>query len=420
VDEGEFEYFDFFSDPSAATEREGVEPLLEDVPPPRRDRAGPSRTADRRVVVRRRIVALSALGLVVLIVLVVALTQGSSGQGSAYRRYLSAVSSIAADSQRLGASLVAVVDAHSSASRKAALAAEIDPLVEQAVGDVTRLQGLVSPATLRPEQEQAVAALDLRIRGLQGLRSSLSPALGGQSEVAREAGLAGEVDDLVTSDLIWEGSVRVPANAVLQANGLAGTFPASRFVADQRSLLRSLRTLLQPAVSTSGSALSLGAVGPAVTSWQTALNAWLKLTAPSQRPLTADGTFGPGTEAATRALQTAAGITPDGIVGPGTRRALRDALAGRTTPPTTSGSPALTLGARGPDVVSWQTQLNRWLEATTPSQQPLTPDGTFGPATQRATEALQRAQGLTASGTVDAATRRALQTALAKSPAATG
>jgi peptidoglycan hydrolase-like protein with peptidoglycan-binding domain len=76
--------------------------------------------------------------------------------------------------------------------------------------------------------------------------------------------------------------------------------------------------------------LKLGDKGTAVTSWQTLLNRWLKVSAPTQTPLTVDGTFGASTQTTTEALQTASGLTPDGIVGPSTRQAMATALGGKT------------------------------------------------------------------------------------------
>jgi Putative peptidoglycan binding domain len=79
-------------------------------------------------------------------------------------------------------------------------------------------------------------------------------------------------------------------------------------------------------------------------------------------------------------------------------------------PHTPGATVALTLGSNGPAVVAWQKQLNVWLRQK--HQQAVTPDGTYGPGTQVATQTFQRAAGLTPDGTVGPATRKALQKAL--------
>jgi peptidoglycan hydrolase-like protein with peptidoglycan-binding domain len=154
-----------------------------------------------------------------------------------------------------------------------------------------------------------------------------------------------------------------------------------------------------------------------VVAWQNALNRWLRLAAPTQTALTADGNFGAGTQTATEQLQTAAGLTPDGVVGASTRRALQQALAaGKTSSTqTTPAAATLKLGDTGSAVVSWQNQLNRWLKNTAATQPPLTADGSFGSSTQTVTEQFQSAAQLTPTGQVDAATQRAMTAALARS-----
>jgi peptidoglycan hydrolase-like protein with peptidoglycan-binding domain len=193
------------------------------------------------------------------------------------------------------------------------------------------------------------------------------------------------------------------------------------------------------ATSTSGPVLSLGSKGPDVVAWQNSLNQWLKLTAPTQTQLTADGTFGPSTQTVTEQLQTTSGLSPDGIVGPSTRQALQAALQGKrsssgssssgsssssspngSTGGSTSTSSVLKLGDTGQAVVDWQTRLNEWLKATAPTQTQLSTDGNFGQATQSATQQLQTAAGLTPTGQVDDATRQALTAALANAGSGRG
>jgi peptidoglycan hydrolase-like protein with peptidoglycan-binding domain len=95
-----------------------------------------------------------------------------------------------------------------------------------------------------------------------------------------------------------------------------------------RRLAAPIGELFQPQTPSGRQTLALGDHGPAVVAWQTLLNRWLKLTAPTQTPLATDGVLGPSTQAATQAFQRAQAITPDGIVGTSTRRAMRAALAG--------------------------------------------------------------------------------------------
>jgi peptidoglycan hydrolase-like protein with peptidoglycan-binding domain len=424
VDEGEFE-FDFFPEHGTATGEEPDEVLWEEGESDLRGHRAPAPgPPPPEIAMRRRITAAAVIALLLLIIIVVAVTQGSDSGGGAYRSYLGALSPIATDSEQVGASLSGALGGKQTASSRNALVAKLDTLVQQTVSDAARLQAVTPPATLRAEHSQALAALDLRLRGLQGIRNSLSQALGSSDPTSWAAVLSGQMDDLVTSDVIWDNLVRTPGDAVLQANGMGGSaVPESRFVTDSKSLLTSMQNLLQTGtVATNGPVLSLGAKGTDVTAWQTQLNAWLKQTAPTQTQLTPDGTFGPSTQTATEALQTSAGLTPDGVVGPSTRQALQRALSG-AKPSSTPGSTTTTvlkLGDKGAAVTAWQTQLNAWLKLTAPTQTQLTPDGTFGAATQTATEALQTAQGLAPDGIVGAATRQALSTALAAGKGPTG
>ena len=422
MDETEHDFeFDFFQDrPATAAAEEDGELLWEesaDDVPVRRATPPP---APPQVVMRRRVAAAAAVALLLLIIIIVVVTSGGGGGGGSYRGYVNDVSPIASDSQQAGATLASV-------SGKDAVS-KLDSLIQQTVDDVTRLQALTPPSTLTGVQSQALAALDLRLTGLQGLRDSVGQAQAGTAGTSWDAAVSTQVDELVASDVIWSRAVRNPANAVLQARGLGGVFPGSTFVGDRSALVKSLRSLLGSTgggSSTTGPVLSLGSKGADVVTWQNGLNQWLQKTGSTQT-LTADGTFGATTQTVTEQLQTAAGLSPDGIVGPSTRQALQQALNGTkastggttTTPPAappaspTTTTRTLKLGDTGQDVVDWQTQLNQWLKLTSPTATPLSTDGSFGASTQTATEQLQSQAGLTPTGQVDAATRQALTSAI--------
>jgi peptidoglycan hydrolase-like protein with peptidoglycan-binding domain len=352
---------------------------------------------------RRRVAAVAAVALLLLIILIVVLTSGGGGGGGPYRTYVDDVSPIASDSEQSGASLASLTAKNAST--------KVDAAIQQNVNDINRLQALTPPKELAPQQAQALAALDLRLLGLQQLRDSVSGSAG------TNASPAAAVATLVASDRLWNDSARTPANAVLQEKGIGGVFPTSTFVSNRKALEKGLGTAAGSTSAsnggsgTSGAVLSLDSKGPDVVSWQNALNQWIQATGSTLTPLTADGTFGASTQAATVALQTAAGLGPDGIVGPSTRRALQQQVqAAKSGSGSTAAS--LKLGDTGQDVVQWQQQLNRWLQATSPTQTQLSTDGNFGQATQTATEQLQTAAGLAPTGDVDARTRQALATAL--------
>ncbi|MCX5115389.1 peptidoglycan-binding protein [Streptomyces sp. NBC_00378] len=128
--------------------------------------------------------------------------------------------------------------------------------------------------------------------------------------------------------------------------------------------------------------LRTGAQGSAVTTLQQLLTA-------QGHPLTADGEFGPLTEAAVRAFQAQHSLQADGVVGPKTWNALTTTL--RT-------------GAQGSAVTALQQLL-------TARGHSLTADGAFGGLTAAAVQAFQKNQGLQADGVAGPATWNALITA---------
>jgi peptidoglycan hydrolase-like protein with peptidoglycan-binding domain len=130
-----------------------------------------------------------------------------------------------------------------------------------------------------------------------------------------------------------------------------------------------------------------GSTGAAVTAAQYILND------EGYGPIAVDGQFGPQTQSAVVAFQTAKGLTADGVVGAHTWTALLSA----------GYRPLLSAGATGLDVQRVQRALTAALGRT------VTIDGSFGSLTDQAVRDYQSSRGLAVDGTVGKATWAALQ-----------
>jgi len=147
-----------------------------------------------------------------------------------------------------------------------------------------------------------------------------------------------------------------------------------------------------------GVVLRRGLQGPSISQVQERLN---ELGANPR--LATDGIFGPLTEAAVVAFQRANGLTADGIVGPITWNTLftRQPEPPAVWPP----YPGVVLrrGLQGPSIRQVQERLNEL--GANPR---LATDGVFGPLTEAAVMAFQRANGLVPDGIVGPITWNAL------------
>ena len=124
--------------------------------------------------------------------------------------------------------------------------------------------------------------------------------------------------------------------------------------------------------------------------------------------ITPNGIFGPATQAAVSAFQRSSGIDPLGFVGPATRGVLNGGVVVTIVPSENSSSftftSFLTRGSSGVEVLVLQKKLQSL--GFFPST--ITPNGVFGPATQAAVVAFQKANGIDPFGYVGPATRAVL------------
>ncbi|WP_051750354.1 peptidoglycan-binding domain-containing protein [Phycicoccus jejuensis] len=131
-----------------------------------------------------------------------------------------------------------------------------------------------------------------------------------------------------------------------------------------------------------GSTLRSGSAGAAVKALQRALGG-----------LSADGRYGPATQARVVSFQRAAGLTATGVVD----RATWDAVERSVHPLLAHWNTVLKRGSHGAAVVALQRALG------------ITADGSFGPATETAVKAAQKAAHLAQTGVVATVTWKAVE-----------
>jgi peptidoglycan hydrolase-like protein with peptidoglycan-binding domain len=188
----------------------------------------------------------------------------------------------------------------------------------------------------------------------------------------------------------------------LAANGVVASATWNALNNDQPTVVAATDRATAAPQNSPDPVLKEGATGSAVVHLQQRLNAF-------GAHLATDGNFGPATLAAVESFQRSHGLSVDGVVGPATWNALNQnppSPAPTNTPPSSSSPSVLRLGDTGAAVLTLQRDLTS-LGFNTYGE-----DGVFGPNTEAAVEAFERAEGLTVDGIAGPAVWHAIEVAL--------
>jgi hypothetical protein len=204
---------------------------------------------------------LRLLGLIAFAILIVVLLLlwGQSCQESkkrdAYGNYMTDISAVARDSERVGRELSDTLT--TPGIKPADLQKQLSGLVRQQEIGTTRAQGLDPPGPLREAHDAAIESLQFRVDGVAGLAEAFQRTQGSKDAAAAGTLLVSQAERLVASDVIWDDLFKKRAVTVLQQEKVTGVeVPDSNFV--QTPDLASTRSMVPIWERINGSAASGG------------------------------------------------------------------------------------------------------------------------------------------------------------------
>jgi hypothetical protein len=222
--------FDFFDEEPATTEAQSSQSRVR---LPRRGGRGPGSRGpagpQRGLTPLLRLLALVALIVAALVFFGLLLQScASTSKHDAYKSYMSEVGKIAGSSASDGAQLA--TDLTTSGVKPTDLATKLDGVAEQERQNVAAAQRLNPPGPLRPENEDLIEALQLRVSGVQGLADTFRKTA--SSKASTDAALlAAPAERLLASDVIWDDLFRGPATTQMKNDSVSGVVaPESHFV----------------------------------------------------------------------------------------------------------------------------------------------------------------------------------------------
>jgi hypothetical protein len=244
--------FDFFDEEPETTEAQSSPSRVR--LPRRGGRTRGPEGPSRGLTPLLRLLALIAIIIAVLVFFGLVLQScASTSKHDAYKSYMTKVGTIAQSSASDGAQVA--TDLTTPGVKVADLATKLDGVAQQEQQNVSAAQRLNPPGQLRPENEDLIEALQLRVSGVQGLADTFRKTA--TSKASTDAALlAAPAERLLASDVMWDDLFRGPATTQMKNDGISGVVaPESQFVTNQDLITeRSMGLVLQRlrGASTSG------------------------------------------------------------------------------------------------------------------------------------------------------------------------
>jgi hypothetical protein len=247
--------FDFFDEEPATTEAQSSQSRV------RLPRRGSGDTGIRRpagpprgLTPLLRLLALIAI-IVAALVFFGLLIQScaSTSKHDAYKSYMAKVASVAQSSESDGAAVATAMT--TSGAKVADLETSLVGIADQERQTLAAAEKLNPPGPIRPEHEDLIEALQLRVNGVQGLADTFRATA--TSKASTDAALlSAQADRLLASDVTWDDLFLEPAKREMKKQNVSGVVvPESHFVTNHDLITeRSMGLVLQRlrGASTSG------------------------------------------------------------------------------------------------------------------------------------------------------------------------
>ena len=223
----DFDFFDEQEPPSWEEPEEGGPgpPRGGGPRPPRRRFHGPS-----NLTPLLRLVALIGLAILIVVLLVVWVEGcASDRKRDRYSDYMAQIGAIGTQSSKLGADLSTLLT--TPGLKQEDLDAKLGGYIQRAEAQMQDAEDLKVPGPLHNANQGAVDALDLRVIGLTGLRKTFQETVTATDATEVGLQLAAQTQRFQASDVVWSDLFRLPAQEVLDQEGIEGVqVPSSEFL----------------------------------------------------------------------------------------------------------------------------------------------------------------------------------------------
>lgn len=250
--------FDFFEDEPPTQESSRTERLI-----PGRGPRGPQRPprGPTNLTPLLRLIGLIAFAILIIVLLVLWVQScQEASKEKTYKSYMSKVSEVTGSSQQIGRQLSQALLAQGL--KEAQVEQRIASLARQEQLDVERAREITPPGTLRDEHNALIQALQFRVSGLNGLASALAATAKTKDATRAGSVLAGQMQRLLASDVIYDDSFKGPAEAELNRQGVTGTSASGGPLVPESNFLQSSDLVTTQAMVTVLGKIRGGAVTP--------------------------------------------------------------------------------------------------------------------------------------------------------------